>query len=324
LDLFAAFEGKTHAMARRTLLAFCLLLMAAFCQAQTDVSGRGGSATASVSETLRRQLLKLVPDSLPAQAHAQGSATFYGANLWEYIDGAAEQYQLYGLDGMIHQEFKAGKIDVTMDIYCMGQTENAFGIYATERSAASQFVSIGTEGVFSRTSDGDSALNFLSDRYYVKLTGFGTGSDAVIEAFAREIAGRIGAHSGWPVLLGKLPDAHRVPHSELYVLSNPLGHDYLSPAYSIKYQLDKTESTLVVSVAADEAGAKSRLALLEKHFRQSGQCTSASEFGDGAIRGKTSYEGEMLARTVGRYLVLMVNPAGSAAEVFRDTLTRLK
>ena len=324
MDLFIAVEEKKRAMARWTFLALSLLLMAACCHAQTGGSGTEGSATASVSEALRGQLLKLVPNPLPAKAVSQGAPTYYGENLWEYIDGAAEQYQLYGLDGMIHQEFKAGKIDVTMDIFCMGQAENAFGIYATERSASSPFVSIGTEGVFSRTSDGNSALNFLMGRYYVKLIGFGTGSDAVVEAFAREIAARIGEPTGWPALLGKLPVAHRAPHSELYVLSNPLGHDYLSPAYSIKYQLDKGESTLVVSVAADDAEAKSRLALLEKHFRQSGQCASAPELGEGAIRGKTTYEGEMLARTVGRYLVLMVNPTGSAAEVFWDTLTRLK
>ena len=72
------------------------------------------------------------------------------------------------------------------------------------------------------------------------------------------------------------------------------------------------------------AEAQRRLGLLEKHFRQSGQCASVPEFGEGAIRGKTSYEGEILARAVGRYLVLMVNPAGSSDELFREALTRLK
>jgi hypothetical protein len=324
LDILKA-AVRDWTKARHALLVVYLLLTAAGLQAQASGASSDGSASAPVSQAVQEQLLKLIPDPLPASAHSPHGPTFYGANLWQYIDGAADQYLLYGLDGMIHQEFKAGDVDVTMDIFSMGQAENAFGIYATERSSGAQFVSIGTEGYRSQSGDGSSAtLNFLLDRYYVKLSGFGAGSDTVLETFAHSIATRIGASSGWPELLAKLPVDHRQPHSELYVLTSPLGHDFLSPAYSVKYQWDKSESTLVVSVAVDAADAQRRLGLLEKHLRQDGQCAPAPNLGEGAIRGKTSYEGEIIARAVGRYLVLTINPAGSADQVFRETLARLK
>jgi len=57
---------------------------------------------------------------------------------------------------------------------------------------------------------------------------------------------------------------------------------------------------------------------------QEGKCSEVPEPGELAIRGSTSYEGEMLARATGRYLVLMINPSGSASEIFREALTKLK
>jgi hypothetical protein len=309
------------------LLVFCLLFSLAGgrqVQAQAGSAGAGGSTSAQVPEAIRIELLKLVPNPLPAQGHALHAPAFYGSNLWEYIDGAADQYLLYGMDGMLHEELRAGEADITADIFSMAKTENAFGIYATERSAGAQFVSIGTEGYRSQSSDGSSAtLNFFLERYYVKLTAFGAGGGSVLEELARGIAGRIGESSGWPALLAQLPPAHRLPHSELYVLSNPLGHEFLSPAYSVKYQWDKSESTLVVSVAVDEADARRRLGLLEAHLRQDGKCASAPDLGEGAIRGSTSYEGEILARATGRYLVLMVNPSGGGEAIFREALRSL-
>jgi hypothetical protein len=308
--------------ASSALLALFLCISAG---ANTHAQEGASTSASPVPEALRAQLLKLIPEPLPGEAHAQGAPTYYAANLWEYIDGAADQYQLYGLEGMLHQEFESGKINVTVDIFYMGKSENAFGIYATERSADAHFVSIGTEGYQGQSSDGSSAtLNFLLNSYYVKLMGFGTGSPTVLDAFARGIASRIGSSSGWPDLLALLPAAKRLPHSELYVLQNPLGHNYLSPAYSVKYSTGSGETSLVVSVAANEAEAQKRLGLLQKHLEKEGKCAEAPEFGEHAIRGSTSYEGEMLARATGRYLVLMVNPSGSANEIFRESLTKLK
>jgi len=314
--------GRNRRMARSALLVCCLFLMVAAAQAQ---AGEAGSAGPEVPEAARSQLLKLVPDPLPSQAQALGAASFYAANLWEYIDGGADRFQLYGLEAMLHQEFQAGAVNVTLDIFSMGKPENAFGMYALERSSQSQFVSIGSEGTCAQSSDGSAAtLNFFLDRYYIKLMGFGSGSESVLEAFARDVANRIGAAPGWPALLAQLPSAQRLPHSEQYILHNPLGHDFLSPAYSVKYQGDKSETTLVVSVAADEADALRRLELLEKHLGQSGQCAKAPGLGERAIRGSNSYEGEIVASVAGRYLVLMVHPSGNAEQLFRETLTRLK
>jgi hypothetical protein len=323
---FCAIADWTSRHAGRNALKLLVAALFGVCLlASTASAQNSGAGSSPVSDALRAQLTKLVPDPLPGEATPQSAPTFYAANLWEYIDGAADQYQLYGLEGMLHQEFAARKINVTLDIFSLGKNENAFGIYATERSTDAPFLSIGTEGYHTQSSDGSSAtLNFFLDRYYVKLQGFGTGSSALLESFARNVASRIGATPEWPEILARLPAGNRIPHSELYVLQSPLGHDFLSPAYSIKYKTGTDESSLVISVAKDKADALRRLELLEKHLSKNGKCAAAPELGDKALRGSTSYEGEMVANVSGRYLVLMLNPTGNATAIFHETLTKLK
>lgn len=314
---------------RLRLPACCAFAAACLCFAAVSLPAQSGdaqsSAAAQIDQGTRERLLKLVADPMPAEAQAQGKPVFYADNLWEYIDGASDPFLLYGLKAMLHQEYKAGAVGVTVDIYFMGNLENAFGIYATERSSKSNFLSVGTEGYSGRSDDGTStSLNYFLDSYYVKLMGFGAGSDSVLETFAKTIATRIGAAPAWPAMLARLPTERRLPHTELYVLQNPLGHDYLSPAYSVQYQGEKDSSMLVVSVAADQAEAESRLDLLDKHLRKDGKSAAAPDLGKNAILGSTSYEGEIAAAVSGRYLVMMVNPSGSAKEIFRKALAQLQ
>jgi len=104
----------------------------------------------------------------------------------------------------------------------MDQTEDAFGIYAAERSPTYKFVSIGGEGYRDK-----GVFNFLQDHYYVKLSGSGANVDGLLDQFARLLSERIGGVRTLPALLVKLPREHRVPHSEQYVRKDPLGHAFL-------------------------------------------------------------------------------------------------
>ena len=50
----------------------------------------------------------------------------------------------------------------------MGNPLNAFGVYAAERSPEYKYIPVGAEGYIS-----EGVLNFVQDRFYVKLSGFG-------------------------------------------------------------------------------------------------------------------------------------------------------
>ena len=264
--------------------------------------------------------MRILSQPLPGHATALASPSFYNSDsLYQYIDGGADVYLLYDFQVLAHQEYKRGAAELTADVYDMGTAEDAFGIYAAERSPGYNYVTIGGEGYHSKGT-----LNFFQDRFYLKLAGSGAGADELVGQLARTLSTRIGGTRTAPALLQKLPQEHRVGHSEQFIRKDPLGHSFLSPAYVVTYASGKKESKLVVSVANDPAGAKARLQQLADHFKQTGECVAAPELGEGGIRGKNSFEGSVIARTQGRYLIVLLNPPENGAETLKAAAIALR
>jgi hypothetical protein len=309
---------KTKSWIAISAALICAGLATRQSQAQRTSFHSGASSTGT-SGTAQGQLASFLREPLPGKAAAQGSATLYNQDsLYQYIDGGADIYLLYDFQALLHQDFKSGATDLTADIYEMSTPEDAFGIYASERSPSYKFNTIGAEGYRDK-----GIFNFFAGNYYVKLSGSGANVDALLDQFARLLSGRIGGARTLPPLLGKLPREGRVLHSEQYVKKNPLGHAFLAPAYVVTYAQGKQESKLVVSVASDAQSAKVRMGQLANHFKQSGELALAPELGEGGMRGKNSFEGRVIARTQGRYLIALFNPAENGAEMLRATAQSL-
>ncbi len=270
-------------------------------------------ALAQSSADAQKQLLSFLSAPLPSKASPEDAPAYYKPDsLYQYIDGAADVYLLYDFRLLLHQNFKSGTSEVTADIYDMGRTEDAFGIYAAERSSRYKFLPVGIEGY-----SGKGVLNFVQDRYYVKLTAITGAGDGLLDQLSRTISQRIGGEKIPPPLFLKLPVANRVPHSEQYVRKDPLGHAFLAPAYLATYKWGTKEGKFIVSAGADAAGAKLRLQQLANHFKQTGESKAAPELGEGGIRGKNSFEGTVIARTQGRYLVALLNPPENGAAILK-------
>src|SRR5215475_8953760 len=83
----------------------------------------------------RQQILKLVAEPLTDGAAPKHAASFYSSeNLYEYMDGAADIFVLYGVRQMLHLDLRVNAADVTLDVFDMGAPDAAFGMYASERS----------------------------------------------------------------------------------------------------------------------------------------------------------------------------------------------
>jgi hypothetical protein len=268
----------------------------------------------------RERLSGLVPSPPPFRATAQEQPAFYdSSSLYQYMDGAADILQAYDVQALFHQDYKAGPVEFTVDIFDMGTLENAFGIYAAERSPKYDFVTIGAEGYRD-----EGILNFFQDRYYVKLAGFGAGADPVLRQFALAISERIGGDKAFPAFLSRLPQARRKARTEQYLAKDPLGHPFLSPAYQAVYQFDSGESTLMISVGASAEDAASKMKSLEDHFRHTGKWNPAPEFGRGAARGSNSFEGSVVAAVSGHYVVILLNPLSNCTIFFQEAASRLQ
>jgi hypothetical protein len=297
---------------RWSIALICTTFAMLMIQALSSASRFSDSGTQGASAG-QKQFASLLREPLPGHARAQAQPSLYNPeNLYQYIDGGADIYLLYSFKNLVHQDFKTGPADLTIDIYEMYKTEDAFGIYATERSPDYKFLAIGAEGYRDK-----GILNFVQDHYYVKLSGSGANGEALLDQFARLLSTRIGGRRTLPALLAKLPREHQLPHSQQYLRKDPLGHAFLAPAFTVTYRQGKQESKLLISVANSPQEAKSREDELSRHFRQSGECASAPELGEGGIRAKNNYEGRLIARTSGKYLVALLNPTENGPEMLK-------
>jgi len=296
-----------------SVAVICLMCTCPFAYAEQ-------AASAAVSAPVRERLSGLVPTPPLAGAKAVGQPEFYSSStLYEYMNGGADAYQAYDVQALYHRQFTAGRVDVTLDIFDMGSPDNAFGMYSAERSPRREYLTIGAEGY-----RGKGTLNFFQARYYVKLLGNGEGADVALQQVATALSGRIGRDRAFPAALSMLPDARRKPRTERYFRTDPLGHAFLGPAIQAVYGLDTGEATLMVSVGTSTGDAASRLKSLEGHFRRSGQWGPAPEFGSGAARGSSSFEGSLVAAVRGRYVVILLNPPAGSEAFFKDAAARLR
>ena len=168
--------------------------------------------------------------------HPEGEIKVYNQdNLWEYINGAAERFVMYGFQILRFREFSKEELMMTAEIYDMGSPLNAFGIYTTERPAEGERLSIGTEAVI-----GPSHCLLLKDRYYVKIIVLrGLLDDESGEDVLKSIETHIKGKSGLPPALNMLPTRKRISGSEKYVTQAYLGLSELKNVLFADYEDSK-------------------------------------------------------------------------------------
>jgi hypothetical protein len=155
-------------------------------------------------------------------------------NLWDYINGQAEFYLSYGFVRVDTAEYRAqgGSPSVLVEVYQMASPEEAFGIFAAERSTEDRSIEIGSGGYL-----GSNILNFWQGKNYIKLISFESeaSTEDALMALARQISTRNPAGSGLPETFAYFPDEERIESSERYFPRDFLGQEYLDRAYRIDY-----------------------------------------------------------------------------------------
>jgi hypothetical protein len=303
--------------ATRTLL--CLLAVSAPLAGQQ--ADRESAKPVAIPTAEKNRLGDLLPGAPEFSGKPGAPAKFYSTDLYRYLDGGADAYLDYGLVAMIHREFKAGDVDLTVDIYDMGDPLRAFGIYSAERSPDYLFIPIGVEAHVDVGS-----LGFLQAHYYVKLSAFGDESrtPTVLEKAAKSIEARIGPVGKLPRPVTWFPVAWQVPSSQKYIVKAPLGHDCLAPATTMLYRFDGHDTTLLASRAASPEEAAGRVGKLKEDLARSGTVTAVSGLPGEAWRsaGPSGQETVFFAR--GSYVVVVEAPPADEGEFLKDVYAHVK
>jgi hypothetical protein len=242
-------------------------------------------------------VLSLLPQ-VAGWINAEEPKRFGPDSLFEYIDGAAEAFINYDFVELALGQYKkpgaAGTM--TIEIYDMGASRNAFGIYSTERYPESKFLPIGTQGYIE-----EGTLNFLAAHYYVKMMAYETGAptEAILKAYAAEILKKIGEPGGFPCAVKAFPREGLVANSEKYILKNFLGQEFLKNGTLASYKLENAEPDAFLVEAASAAEAA---VLLDKYLDAARAKGMPVQAAGGLTRIKDPYLANVFIGQAGRFL----------------------
>jgi hypothetical protein len=296
----------------RISILVCLILLFAAVPAapQDETSG----VPAAVPESVKAGLDSLFKGITEADLQPVGGPSFFGENLYEYIDGAAELFRQYGFRALIHRIYEAGPAEVTVDVYDMAEPLNAFGIYSAERSPDYRFVPVGLEGY------GDAGtFTFTQGPWYAKLSLYQEGEpdSTLLLGIAQKLSPGMGPVGSFPPVFSSFPQKGLVPHSERYVRESPLGYSDLGSAYSADYSADGQTLQLLAAPAGSPQEAVKRVEKLRAHFHETGRVVPLAGFGPEAFSGSNDYEGEVSAAAAGSNVLISLGPPEKTAALIR-------
>jgi hypothetical protein len=197
-------------MRNKLLIGFCLTMLL-------------GSASAQ----------KFAFPELAGYKKSSNYPVFVPENLWDFINGAAENYLAYGFIDLHVAEYKKGKNVIKLEIYRHSDNTMAFGIYSTERSPSFRFMNLGAQGYIA-----DGAINFFKGNYYVKIRTYSKNEKTLqsTESLALKVANMLEGNSEMPTVLSKFPESGKKINEETYINESVLGHKFLTKAFKAIYE----------------------------------------------------------------------------------------
>lgn len=165
---------------------------------------------------------------------------------------------------MTSLEYTKGDQYITIQAYRHATPEDAFGMYASERSSDLTFLEVGGEG------QGDSkSIFFFSGSIYVKMwTNATEDISGTLQTIAKQLAEKIDANPAYPVLVKAFPREQQNPYSVAYITSNYIGHEFLQSVYTSTYDWNGQQVQAFIIDGKSKEGAKN---VLDKYFTFSRQ-----------------------------------------------------
>ena len=205
---------------------------------------------------------------------------YHAEDLWDYIDGAADNYLTYRFVDLHIAEYAKpkGKKYFKVEVYRHASPLYAFGIYSSERSPDYHFIQLGTQGFMESNQ-----VFFLKGPYYVKVISEQEGSkeEKFLRALANLIEDRLEGTTRFPAELQWFPEENKIANSERFIAQDFLGHAFFDSVFTATYRKDGKEFTVFLSHRANTGSAKNILAQLYK--KATGKTPADLEEGDRMI-----------------------------------------
>ena len=230
---------------------------------------------------------------------------FTPENLFDRINGAAPLFIENNFREMTSMEYIKGDDRITIQAYRHATPEDTFGMYSSERSPEGlDFYPIGGE------AQGDGmTLYFFAGDIYVKMWAI-TEEDvsAKLQQIAEGLAKNIDPDAGYPPIVRLFPGENKAAHTEAYITSSYIGHEFLRGVYKADYKIGGQAAQLFIVDAKTAEGAKE---MLTKYFTFSRQ---PLDFKEGALVITDRFNGDIPVVWNGRYIVGVYSESGNAIQ----------
>jgi hypothetical protein len=228
-------------------------------------------------------------------------------NLWDFINGAADNYLAYGFVDLHVAEYKKGKNTIKLEIYKHSNNTLAFGIYSTERSPSFRFMNIGAQGYIV-----DGAVNFFKGNYYVKIRTFSKNEKTLqaTEKLALKVANMLKGESQMPAMLSKFPEIGKKINEETFINESVLGYKFLSKAYKAIYESGPDTYSIFIMEKSSTGEVKKTI---NSYLATIG--TDAIESESGRYMLKDAYNGTVFLAWKDNFIVIISGLSKDQSEI---------
>jgi hypothetical protein len=246
-------------------------------------------------------------------------------NLWDYMNGGAPGYLAYGFKEMVTFGVMNLKnsLEYVIDVYDMGSSLNAFGIYSTERLPSGRDAECGVDSFQS-----DKILFFWQDSYYVKIMVYGLTSEKAksLNFLAQVIAQKIPKKGTRPHLLSIFPEKGKFKKSERYIRRDVLGQEYFTNGYSAEYEKNASKYQIFLICADSLEETRQDFQKYRNYLKTVGSITDERmQLGEQAFVGTHNYYGMVLFARRGASIIgiLGLDDRQAAQKIIKLMISRL-
>jgi Family of unknown function (DUF6599) len=243
------------------------------------------ASTAAAQEYLNCRLV-------PGWEQSGTKREYTADNLYEYMDGNAESYLLYGFVRMQGISCMSGDKKLVIDVSEMEDSDLAYGMFASNRDPNQAVANIAMGGQVQPRR-----ASFAKGKYYVEIAASPEGDHtAALQAFATKMEASVEGRSTPPEALEWFPKEGLA--SLRLVPESVLGLRQLKRGFVAKYAQGQA---IIVLEASPEAAVE-----VFKKVQARFPDASSAKVGDEAFQAKTQYLAGICIFRKGRYV------AGSA------------
>ena len=134
-------------------------------------------------------------------------------SLYNYLDGAADEYIAYGIIKVISSEYAKDDFNCSIDLFDFSDKLGAFGIYAKRRLPTDNYIDLGTESLI-----GNSYVYYFKDRFFMTVNTYGRGLPelGLLSDLAAAVDSVLPGDGTYPDQIMVFPQKRLVTHSEKF------------------------------------------------------------------------------------------------------------